>query len=171
MPPKFVPSPGAAGFQLSNPSVLDVISLYSSLEMFKTAGEHSIPKRIASTDSTASSTILEALRRKSIELTTYLEFLLVENPRYLPLDKFAVAASQDTVHFTIITPLDPQRRGAQLSILFSPADRMQDIFERLREQGVLADERKPGVIRLSPVPLYNSFADVFRCAKALSKSL
>ena len=170
MPPKFVPSPGAAGFQLSNPSVLDVISLYASLEMFKAAGEFSTPKRVASTDATATSTILEALRRKSIDLTTYLEFLLVDNPRYLPLDKFADAPA-DAIRFTIITPLDPQRRGAQLSILFSPADKMQHVFERLREQGVLADERKPGVIRLSPVPLYNSFADVFRCAAALSEAL
>ena len=170
MPPKFVPSPGAAGFQLSNPSVLDVISLYASLELFKAAGEFSTPKRLASPQTTSTSTILGALRKKSIDLTTYLEFLLVDNPRYLPLDKFA-DAPQDSVHFTIITPLDPERRGAQLSILFSPADKMQVVFERLMEQGVLADERKPGVIRLSPVPLYNSFADVLRCATALTNAL
>lgn len=148
---------------LSNPSVLDVISLYSSLQMFKQA---------AAIDGSAKSGrhFLDALRRKSVALTAYLETLLQADERYLGVDDFS-KASPNRLHFTIITPREPSRRGAQLSILFSPANAMEAIFGRLQEQGVLADERKPGVIRLSPVPMYNTFVDVQRVALALSHAM
>jgi kynureninase len=53
----FTPIPGAAGFQLSNPSVLDITSLCASLEVFAMAD-------------------MASLRAKSLKLTGYLELLL-----------------------------------------------------------------------------------------------
>ncbi len=87
---------------------------------------------------------IKALREKSIRLTAYLEFLL-----------------QQLTHlsFEIITPSEPERRGAQLSLLFRKDGRK--VFDILTKQGVIADWREPDVIRIAPVPLYNSFEDVY----------
>jgi kynureninase len=62
--------------------------------------------------------------------------------------------------FEIITPADPERRGAQLSLYFG--DRAKGLQQQLADVGVVVDFRGPGVIRVSPAPLYNSFEDVYR---------
>lgn len=114
--------------------------------------------------------ILGCLREKSVDLTSYLELLLKTSPHYLPPTSI-LSARSDHVSFTIITPSDPNRRGAQLSLLFHPQESMIPIFEGLRERGVLGDERKPGVIRLSPVPLYNTWEDCRVAAAALEAAM
>ena len=86
----------------------------------------------------------ENLVAKSRILTGYLHDLL----KTLPED------------FTIITPAEPQRRGAQLSLYFG--SRGKAVQQTLQERGVVVDYREPGVIRVSPAPLYNSFEDVYR---------
>jgi kynureninase len=69
----------------------------------------------------------------------------------------------------IITPRDPQRRGAQLSIEVDDAERVTAaLSERF---GVIADERPPNIIRLAPAPLYTSFHDCWRAAQALDAVL
>ncbi|APA08275.1 hypothetical protein sscle_03g030450 [Sclerotinia sclerotiorum 1980 UF-70] len=83
---RFVPIAGAAGFQLSNPSVLDITSLNASLEVFKLAGG------------------MEVLRAKSMKVTAYLEDLLLDTTIY------------EQGRFSIITPQDREQRGAQLSL-------------------------------------------------------
>jgi kynureninase len=85
------------------------------------------------------------LRAKSIQLTAYMEFLL-----------------EDVTHldFEIITPKDPEQRGAQLSLLFGADGRK--VFDALTANGVIADWREPNVIRIAPVPLYNTFEDCYR---------
>ena len=88
---------------------------------------------------------MTALREKSEKLTAYLEFLLNQITN-LP--------------FVIITPDHPQRRGCQLSLLFQ--ERGKEVFDKLTEQGVIADWREPNVIRIAPVPLYNTFEDAYR---------
>jgi kynureninase len=88
---------------------------------------------------------IRALREKSIHLTAYLEFLL----RHLT-----------PIRFEIITPADPQRRGAQLSLLF--AENGKEIHKKMTDSGIIVDYREPNVIRVAPAPLYNSFEDVFR---------
>lgn len=88
---------------------------------------------------------MAALREKSEKLTAYLEFLLNQITN-LP--------------FIIITPGQPQRRGCQLSLLFQ--ERGKEVFDKLTEQGVIADWREPNVIRIAPVPLYNTFEDAYR---------
>jgi kynureninase len=97
---------------------------------------------------------MEKLRVKSELLTGYLEFLL---------DQY----SGDD--FSIITPRDPRQRGAQLSIRVKKNGK--ELFKRLAAAGVICDWREPDVIRVAPVPLYNSFTDVYRFEEVLRKSL
>lgn len=164
MSPDFNPMPGAAGWQMSNPSVLDVVSLLASLRIFKRASELA-PLESQGTQDPPSS-ILSGLRDKSMSMTAYLERLLQSSAHYLPVERLQQATS-DEVRFTIITPFKPERRGAQLSLLFHPVESMDVIFEHLRSFGVLGDERRPGVIRLAPVPLYNTFRDCWDAYHAL----
>lgn len=170
MPSSFSPTPGAAGWQFSNPSVLDVVSLLASLKNFEAAGRLQPSSLAGGQVRKVDIPILASLREKSVDLTSYLEILLKTSRHYLPPTSI-LSAPSGKVFFTIITPSDPRRRGAQLSLLFSPEESMVPIFEGLRERGVLGDERKPGVIRLSPVPLYNSWEDCRLAAAALEDVL
>lgn len=97
---------------------------------------------------------MNVLREKSVKLTGYLESLLagIKNDR-----------------IEVITPHDPTSRGCQLSIRVRNADRT--LFDSITERGVIADWREPDVIRVAPVPLYNSYEDVFRFAQILTESL
>jgi kynureninase len=97
----------------------------------------------------------ERLRQKSVELTGYLEFLL---DRIGPLVQ-------------LITPRDPQARGCQLSFRIPGAGRGAKVFQALTANGVACDWREPDVIRAAPVPLYNSFEDVFRFAEKVRAAL
>jgi kynureninase len=144
MDPEFDPTPGAAGFQLSNPSVLNVVSLLASLRVFQ-------------------KTSIQALRTKSVLLTGYLEYLLRNAPAF---ERNGINPS-----YTIITPEDPQARGTQLSVLFKPTGVMAFVMDQLLQDGIVADERKPDVIRLSPVALYNNFSEVLAVYRALIAAL
>jgi kynureninase len=100
---------------------------------------------------------MPALRAKSMRLTGYLESLL--------------DAVCDGRPARVITPRDPARRGAQLSVRISGRD-VGPVSDRLREEfGVYADTRRPDVIRLAPVPMYNTFHDCWRAATALAAVL
>jgi len=88
---------------------------------------------------------MKALREKSEKLTGYMEFLLKQI---------------DNLSFQIITPAEPGRRGCQLSLLFS--DRGREVFDALTKRGVIADWREPNVIRIAPVPMYNTFEDAYK---------
>lgn len=95
------------------------------------------------------------LRQKSIRLTGYLEFLL---------SSLAVKGVE------VMTPRDPARRGAQLSIRFPGRD-AEALVGQLEARGVVTDFRDPDVIRAAPAPLYNSFHDVWRFHETLRKLL
>jgi kynureninase len=72
----------------------------------------------------------------------------------------------------LITPREPKARGCQLSLrITGPSSRGKRVFDFLSAQGVVCDWREPDVIRVAPVPLYNTFEDVFRCAEVLSAAL
>jgi len=92
---------------------------------------------------------MKALRKKSKLLTGYLEFLLKQTD---PSEN----------HFKIITPSNTEERGCQLSIYMK--SKGKKIFDQIIKAGVMADWREPNVIRVAPVPLYNSFEDVYRFA-------
>ena len=134
MGPQFQPTPGADGWQLSNPPILALAPLRVSLELFSRAG-------------------LPALRAKSEKLTAYLEA--------------QVLARLHNV-LEIVTPAQPERRGCQLSLrVRGGRDRGRALFDHLVTQGIVGDWREPDVIRISPVPLYNTFADVQRFTSAV----
>ncbi len=100
---------------------------------------------------------IERLRAKSVELTGFLEFL-VEQLR--PDAQF-------------ITPRQMDARGCQISIRITGGSptRGRRVFEKLGERGVVCDWRDPDVIRVAPVPLYNTFEDVFRFSEHLGEVL
>ncbi len=97
---------------------------------------------------------IKNLREKSVKLTNYLEFLLNE--------------IKDE-RISIITPKDETQRGCQLSIRVKNADK--SLFKLLTEKGVISDWREPDVIRVAPVPLYNSFSDCWKFAEVLKECL
>ncbi len=90
---------------------------------------------------------LERLRTKSMALTGFLYDGLV------------------AAGFDVVTPVEPERRGAQVSVRVQDG---QDLLAALARRGVMADFRAPDIIRLSPTPLYNSFADAAIAVTALS---
>jgi len=97
---------------------------------------------------------MENLRAKSVLLTAYLEFLLDQYP---------------SKNFSIITPHDPAQRGAQLSIRMHQHGR--SICDRLAAQGVICDWREPDILRVAPIPLYNSFLEVYRFVEIFIKEI
>lgn len=132
----FRPMRGAAGWQLSNSAILTMAVHEAALAVHEAAGG------------------MAALRRKSEQLTAYLEFLITR----LNLPK---------TQLEIITPSDPAQRGCQLSLLVHQNGRA--LFEHLASVGIIGDWREPNVIRLAPVPLYNSFQDVQRVGTVLAE--
>jgi kynureninase len=72
--------------------------------------------------------------------------------------------------FKIISPADPRFRGAQLSVLLQE-DFMEDVSAALEGNSVICDKRKPGIIRVAPVPMYNTFEDVCRFMQIFEEAL
>ena len=107
------------------------------------------------------------LRERSKMLTGKLEALLRQSKFFVPPEQ---ASARRHPGFTIITPTDPESRGAQLSLLFLPRGTgiMGRVFTGLKEWGVIGDSRKPDVIRLAPIPLYNTEEDVEAAAGYLN---
>jgi len=97
---------------------------------------------------------MERLRAKSVSLTGYLEFLLAE-----------IASPK----FSIITPRELERRGAQISLRIP--GRGKAFCEELARAGVIGDWREPDILRVAPVPLYNSYQDVYEFVRRFSASL
>jgi len=96
---------------------------------------------------------MAALRAKSERLTGYLEQLID-------------AGLGDILQ--VVTPREVRQRGCQLSIrVIGGRERGRDLFGFLASRGVLGDWREPDVIRISPVPLYNTHADVLRFAASV----
>ncbi|MFF5382205.1 kynureninase [Pedobacter suwonensis] len=134
----FVPEAGADGWQVSCTQVMPMALYHASLQIFEKAG------------------FIEPLRKKSITLTKYLEFIINQVNKELGFEQYK-----------IITPKNPMDRGAQLSIIAQRNGKA--IFDGLMANQVLGDWREPDVIRLSAVPLYNSYEDVYLAGQALLK--
>lgn len=133
---EFKGTPGADGWQLSNPPIFAMAPLRASLELFNEAG-------------------IQALRRKSVELTAYLEQLI---ERRLS----GVLRS--------VTPRTPEQRGCQLSLqVLAGRDQGRSLFDYLMANGVIGDWREPDVIRLSPTPLYNRFSDCLQAVERIEQ--
>ncbi len=102
---------------------------------------------------------MERLREKSVHLTAYLEFLLHQS----------LQSSRGSPHFTLVTPPQPERRGAQLSIRLPRAGRA--LCARLAAEGVIGDWREPDIFRVAPAPLYNSYQDVYQFVQRFTAAL
>jgi len=131
----YIPEPGAAGWQMSNAPVFGMAVHLSSLEIFHKAG-------------------MENIRAKSKMLTAYLQ----ETLKY-------VQNNNPALDFNVITPENPEHRGAQLSILVK--ENGKALFDYITENGAIADWREPNVIRLAPAPLYNSFTDIYELGETM----
>jgi kynureninase len=127
MGPEFHPSPGAAGWQVSNPPILSTAPLLASLALFEAAG-------------------MSALRAKSLAMHA----LLLEE-----LD------ARHASRLQCVTPRDPAQHGCQLSLRVRGGRATgRALFEQLEAHGVVLDWREPDILRIAPVPLYNSFTDI-----------
>lgn len=140
MEPGFNPMPGAEGWQLSNAPVLGMAAHLASLDIFDEVG-------------------MDALIAKRVDLTNYLEFMINDLSQ----------RKGELCSFEIITPKNPDERGAQLSILLHGMGK--SLFDKITKMGVIADWREPNVIRIAPVPLYNSYEDVYRFSKCLENAI
>jgi len=141
----FMPLLDSDGWQLSNVNVLSTAAIMASMEVF-----HKVDPR--------------KLRMKSINLTGYAEYLINEI-----IIRTGITAE-------IITPTQPEERGCQLSL--SLPKHGHTIFEYLTHHDIMVDWREPnrsmsqpGVIRIAPVPLYNTFTDVFILAQKLEEAI
>lgn len=129
----FMPIPGAEGWQLSNPAILSMVAIKSSLDVFDRAD-------------------FKRIRKKSVHMTGYLEYLLQET---------------DSKNLRIITPANSEERGCQLSIQIKGAD--NSMAKTLLDNGIITDWREPDVIRLAPVPLYTSYSEVYELVEKLKQ--
>ena len=131
----FDPIPGVDGWMLSNANIISSAAHLASLELFEKVGIHE-------------------LRKKSVLLTGYLEYLLKNNVAIKP-------------HINILTPENKSERGCQLSLYFYNQGRRA--FDHLAKNGVVLDWREPNVIRVAPVPFYNTFQEVERVVDLLNQ--
>jgi kynureninase len=99
---------------------------------------------------------MDNLHAKRKQLAGYLHFILAD-----------INDGHAEKLIEVITPSNEKERGCQVSMLMLKNGRQ--IFEELTRQGVIADWREPNVIRLAPVPLYNSFADIWRFGEIVNK--
>ncbi|KAJ9108770.1 hypothetical protein QFC21_000090 [Naganishia friedmannii] len=160
MSPEFDPIPGAQGYQHSNPPVFSSIPLIAHLELLERAGG------------------MRELRKKSEMLTRYLWDLLEGSSFFVSSAEGSGKGTTTTtasqrIGFRILTPSTPSARGCQLSLMILPqgSHTMERVFNHMVKRGVVGDERRPDVIRLSPVPLYNRFVDVQVAVRVLEESL
>ena len=122
----YKPMSGAAGWQLSNAQIFSFAAHKASLDIFDRVG-------------------IQNLRKKSVLLTGYLEFLID-------------SLNKKKQRFEVITPRNPDQRGCQLSFY----TRDKNLHALLTDNGVISDWRDAkngigGVVRVAPVPMYNSF--------------
>lgn len=94
---------------------------------------------------------MPALRARSVALTGYLEALL------------------DAAGLTVITPRDPSARGAQLSVRFGSAGAADAALATLMAAGVVADFREPDIVRLAPIPSYNTYRECWQVVELLGR--
>lgn len=140
---RFKPTLGAAGYQVSNPSVMDLATLSAALTVFD-------------------KTSMRCLRSKSLVLTAYTEYLL---------DQILAETKCDEPVFILVTPRDPLQRGAQTSLRFRDKVTLDGVMEALEDEGIVCDRHRPDLMRISAAPLYSRFEDVWRFASALRDSL
>jgi len=97
---------------------------------------------------------IEAIRKKSLKMTSYLIYLVDET------------LSEQPYNFTIGTPREADCRGGHVAIEHQEGMR---ITEALRARGVVPDFRPPNIIRAAPIPIYNTYYEVWKFAQQLKE--
>jgi len=136
----YKPVSGAAGFQVSNAPVFNMIGLKASLDIYMEAG-------------------LPAINKKRKLMFDYLVFMLKALCTPDPGKKFFMH---------IITPLSANEHGSMLSIRIEK-NLGKELVNLLTEKGYVVDWREPDVMRIAPVPLYNTYQEIYSFVLELSK--
>lgn len=129
----FEHSKSAGGWQISSPSILSAAAVEGSLRIILDAG-------------------IDAIREKSLKLTSYLIYLV------------DVTLSKPPYDFSIGTPREAERRGGHVAVEHAEAMR---ISQALRARHVVSDFRPPNVVRVAPTPLYNTYHEVWKIVQHL----
>ena len=137
----FRPMKSAEAWQMSNAPILSMAAHKAAIDIFEEVS-------------------MEKLLKKQKLLSGYLEFIIDD-----------INSSLTTQHPILenITPRNWDERGCQISIVAHGYGK--NLFYELLNKGVIADWREPNVIRLAPIPLYNSFEDIFKFGEILKKAL
>lgn len=137
----FQPMKSAEAWQMSNAPVLTMAAHKASVDIFEEVG-------------------MEKLLKKQKALSGYLEFIV---------DDINASLTNTDKSLEIITPRNWKERGCQVSVIAHGFGK--DLFNQLTNEGVISDWREPNAIRMAPVPLYNSFEDVYRFGEILKNAL
>lgn len=131
---EYEPAEGITRFLVSSPPILSALAVESALDLLLEAG-------------------IERIRRKSVQLTSYVVYLV--DTVLAPLG------------FALGSPRDPARRGSHVSVRHPEGYRINRAL--IEEMGVLPDFREPDNIRLGLAPLYTSFADVWEAVDRIRR--
>jgi kynureninase len=137
----FKPMKSAEAWQMSNAPILSMAAHKAAIDIFEEVG-------------------MEKLLHKQRTLSGYLEFIV---------DDINSQINESEKSLEIITPRDWKERGCQVSVIAHGYGK--ELFDKLTTEGVISDWREPNVIRMAPVPLYNSFQDVYRFGEILKQAL
>ena len=137
----FKPMKTAEAWQMSNAPVLSMAAHKAAIDIFSKVG-------------------MDQLIKKQQLLSGYMEFII---------DDINLSLLDSNKSLEIITPRNWKERGCQLSIVAHGYGK--HLFDSLMNEGVITDWREPNVIRLAPVPLYNSFEDIYRFGEVLTKAI
>jgi len=99
---------------------------------------------------------IENIRKKSLKITQYL------------MDLVDAELTGEPYNYTVGNPRAPERRGGHVALMHPEGQRLN---LALSNRGVLADFRPPTTIRLTPVPLYTSYVEVWECVQHLKQAI
>ncbi len=137
----FKPIKSAEAWQMSNAPVLSMAAHKAAIDIFDEVG-------------------MDKLLKKQKMISGYLEFIVDDvNESLVSSDK----------SLEIITPRDWKERGCQVSVVAHGFGK--GLFDTLTEEGVITDWREPNAIRMAPIPLYNSFEDIYRFGEILKSAI
>lgn len=141
MEPGFKPIKSAEAWQMSNAPILTMAAHKAAIDIFDEVG-------------------MEKLLKKQKVISGYLEFIV---------DDVNASITDVEKSLEIITPRNWEERGCQVSVIAHGYGK--DLFDTLTEEGVISDWREPNAIRMAPIPLYNSYEDIYRFGEILKKAL
>lgn len=137
----FQPMQSAEAWQMSNAPILTMAAHKAAIDIFDEVG-------------------MDKLLKKQRLLSGYMEFVI---------DDINSTITDSNKSLEIITPRNWEERGCQISVIAHGFGK--ELFDQLTSEGVISDWREPNAIRMAPVPLYNSFEDVYKFGEILKKAL